>query len=98
MLRSLVGSEMCIRDRYRSIVWLQGIQDANTERSRAHHLTRRLDTQEFRIGRLKHERVTVPRGDQVLNSSEIIKMNEILNYLNLLYEALSAMCTIEEYN
>ncbi|XP_066922502.1 E3 ubiquitin-protein ligase HECTD1-like [Clytia hemisphaerica] len=52
----------------RSIVWLQGIQDANTERSRV-HLTRRLDTQEFRIGRLKHERVTVPREDQLLETA-----------------------------
>lgn len=48
----------------RSIVWLQSIQDANNERSRV-HLPRRLEAQEFRIGRLKHERVTVPRGEEV---------------------------------
>lgn len=65
---------------YRSIVWLQGIQDANTERSRAHHLTRRLDTQEFRIGRLKHERVTVPRGEQVLNRKMIMKNKLMFRY------------------
>ena len=48
----------------RSIVWLQNMQDANLERARGHP-TRRLETTEFRIGRLKHERVTVPRGDDV---------------------------------
>lgn len=52
----------------RSIVWLQSIQDANMDRSRV-HLPRRLETQEFRIGRLKHERVTVPRGNQLLETA-----------------------------
>jgi len=50
---------------FRSIVWLQSIQDAHTERSRVHLTRYRLDTQDFRIGRLKHERVTVPRGEEV---------------------------------
>ena len=40
------------------------MQDAALERSRGHP-TRRLETQEFRLGRLKHERVTVPRGEKV---------------------------------
>ena len=40
------------------------MQDANLERARGHP-TRCLETTEFRIGRLKHERVTVPRGDDV---------------------------------
>jgi len=52
----------------RSIVWLQNIQDANLERARGHP-TRRLETTEFRIGRLKHERVTVPRGLDLLDTA-----------------------------
>ncbi|XP_047133370.1 E3 ubiquitin-protein ligase HECTD1 isoform X2 [Hydra vulgaris] len=52
----------------RSIVWLQNMQDAALERSRGHP-TRRLETQEFRLGRLKHERVTVPRGQNLLETA-----------------------------
>lgn len=52
----------------RSIVCLQSMQDAALERTRGHP-TRRLETQEFRIGRLKHERVTVPRGEELLETA-----------------------------
>lgn len=49
---------------FRSIVWLQNKRDVALERSRppSH---RREDQHEFRVGRLKHERVKVPRGDEV---------------------------------
>ena len=48
----------------RAIVWLQNKRDVALERSRppSH---RREDQHEFRVGRLKHERVKVPRGDEV---------------------------------
>ena len=46
------------------------MQDAALERTRGHP-TRRLETHEFRIGRLKHERVTVPRGEQVTNINNL---------------------------
>ena len=48
----------------RAIVWLQNKRDVAIERSRppSH---RREDQHEFRVGRLKHERVKVPRGDEV---------------------------------
>ncbi|ODM98949.1 E3 ubiquitin-protein ligase HECTD1 [Orchesella cincta] len=46
----------------RSIVWLQNQRDQSIERSR----TRRDDPHEFRLGRLKHERVKVPRGNNLL--------------------------------
>lgn len=52
----------------RSIVWLQNMQDVALERSRGHP-TRRLETHEFRIGRMKHERVTVPRGTELLETA-----------------------------
>ena len=48
---------------YRSIVWLQNMHDANLERNRG-HAARRLEPQEIRIGRLKHERVKVPRKEK----------------------------------
>ena len=54
------------------------MQDANLERARGHP-TRRLETTEFRIGRLKHERVTVPRGDDV-SSMLMFLLGEILFY------------------
>ncbi|XP_014790157.1 E3 ubiquitin-protein ligase HECTD1 [Octopus bimaculoides] len=49
----------------RAIVWLQNKRDAVLERNRG-PTPRRDDTHEYRIGRLKHERVKVPRGDQLL--------------------------------
>lgn len=49
----------------RSIVWLQERRDATLERSRG-ALPRRDEGGEYRIGRLKHERVKVPRGDHLL--------------------------------
>lgn len=43
-------------------MWLQNQRDQTIERSR----TRRDDPHEFRLGRLKHERVKVPRGNNLL--------------------------------
>ena len=39
------------------------MHDANLERNRGHP-ARRLEPQEIRIGRLKHERVKVPRDEK----------------------------------
>lgn len=48
-------------------MWLQTQRDVTLERQRAPGLSpRRDDPHEFRVGRLKHERVKVPRGDQLL--------------------------------
>lgn len=49
----------------RAIVWLQDKRDASIERSRG-PVTRREEGGEYRIGRLKHERVKVPRGNTML--------------------------------
>ncbi|XP_030855099.1 E3 ubiquitin-protein ligase HECTD1 isoform X1 [Strongylocentrotus purpuratus] len=49
----------------RAIAWLQGKREANTERVRTPS-TRRDDHHEFQVGRLKHERVKVPRGEQLV--------------------------------
>ncbi|XP_076629620.1 ubiquitin fusion-degradation 4-like isoform X6 [Colletes latitarsis] len=55
----------------RSIVWLQTLRDAVLERQRAPGLSpRRDDSHEFRVGRLKHERVSVPRGEKLLDWAE----------------------------
>ncbi|XP_071454696.1 E3 ubiquitin-protein ligase HECTD1 isoform X6 [Hetaerina americana] len=55
----------------RSIVWLQSQRDATLERQRAPGLSpRRDDPHEFRVGRLKHERVKVPRGERLLDWAE----------------------------
>jgi E3 ubiquitin-protein ligase HECTD1 len=55
----------------RSIVWLQNQRDQNTERSRgglgAGARGREELLHEFRVGRIKHERVKVPRGDNLLD-------------------------------
>lgn len=50
----------------RSIVWLQTQRDVTIERQRTPGLSpRRDDPHEFRVGRLKHERVKVPRGETI---------------------------------
>ncbi|XP_076297611.1 ubiquitin fusion-degradation 4-like isoform X1 [Lasioglossum baleicum] len=55
----------------RSIVWLQTQRDAVLERQRAPGLSpRRDDSHEYRVGRLKHERVSVPRGEKLLDWAE----------------------------
>lgn len=52
----------------RSIVWLQTQRDVTMERQRTPGLSpRRDDPHEFRVGRLKHERVKVPRGEELLD-------------------------------
>lgn len=54
-----VGCDIC----FRSLVWLQSQRDASVERRGG---LRRDDPHEYRVGRLKHERVTVPRGPDLL--------------------------------
>ena len=50
-------------------MWLQNQRDQNSERSRSGGLAPRgrdLEIHEFKVGLIKHERVKVPRGDEVL--------------------------------
>lgn len=54
----------------RAIVWLQNRREATVERSRTASAVRRDDPGEFRVGRLKHERVKVPRGDSLMEWAE----------------------------
>ncbi|KAL5009008.1 hypothetical protein ScPMuIL_014589 [Solemya velum] len=49
----------------RAIVWLQNKRDAHMERNRG-PLPHRDERGEYRVGRLKHERVKVPRNEQLL--------------------------------
>lgn len=61
----------------RSIVWLQSQRDVNMERQRAPGLSpRHADQHEFRVGRLKHERVKVPRGENLLEwAQQVMKIH-----------------------
>nr|CAI5854600.1 unnamed protein product [Callosobruchus analis] len=61
----------------RSIVWLQTQRDVTMERQRTPGLSpRRDDPHEFRVGRLKHERVKVPRGEQLLDwAMQVMKIH-----------------------
>ncbi|XP_038637323.1 E3 ubiquitin-protein ligase HECTD1 isoform X2 [Scyliorhinus canicula] len=54
----------------RAIVWLQNRREATMERTRTTTAVRRDDPGEFRVGRLKHERVKVPRGDTLMEWAE----------------------------
>ncbi|XP_014635918.1 PREDICTED: E3 ubiquitin-protein ligase HECTD1 isoform X5 [Ceratotherium simum simum] len=54
----------------RAIVWLQNRREATVERTRATSSVRRDDPGEFRVGRLKHERVKVPRGESLMEWAE----------------------------
>lgn len=56
----------------RAIVWLQNRREATMERSRPSTAVRRDDPGEFRVGRLKHERVKVPRGDAMMEWAESV--------------------------
>lgn len=61
----------------RSIVWLQSQKDVTLERQRAPGLSpRHVDQHEFRVGRLKHERVKVPRSNELLSwAMEVMKLH-----------------------
>ena len=61
----------------RSIVWLQTQRDSAVERQRnTGAVPRRDDPHEFRVGRLKHERVRVPRGDRLLDwAQQVMKVH-----------------------
>ncbi|KAG8126249.1 hypothetical protein E2320_021608 [Naja naja] len=54
----------------RAIVWLQNRREATVERTRTASTARRDDPGEFRVGRLKHERVKVPRGESLMEWAE----------------------------
>ncbi|TNM95715.1 hypothetical protein fugu_016798 [Takifugu bimaculatus] len=56
----------------RAIVWLQNRREASMERSRPSTTVRRDDPGEFRVGRLKHERVKVPRGEAMMEWAESV--------------------------
>ncbi|XP_033103063.1 E3 ubiquitin-protein ligase HECTD1-like isoform X1 [Anneissia japonica] len=59
----------------RAIAWLQQKRDENVERVRPLS-SRRDDQHEFRVGRLKHERVKVPRGAQLLDwALQVMKLH-----------------------
>lgn len=61
----------------RSIVWLQSQKDVTLERQRTPGLSpRHIDQHEFRVGRLKHERVKVPRSNKLLDwAVEVMKVH-----------------------
>lgn len=61
----------------RSIVWLQSQKDVTLERQRTPGLSpRHMDQHEFRVGRLKHERVKVPRSSHLLAwAMEVMKLH-----------------------
>ncbi|XP_054653507.1 E3 ubiquitin-protein ligase HECTD1 [Dunckerocampus dactyliophorus] len=56
----------------RAIVWLQNRREATMERSRPSTTVRRDDPGDFRVGRLKHERVKVPRGEAMMEWAESV--------------------------
>ena len=51
-------------------MWLQNRREATVERTRTTSSVRRDDPGEFRVGRLKHERVKVPRGESLMEWAE----------------------------
>lgn len=50
----------------RAIITLQNRRDQAQDRSAGTRVSRREETVEYRVGRLKHERVKVPRGEKLL--------------------------------
>ncbi|KAI1295344.1 E3 ubiquitin-protein ligase HECTD1 [Halotydeus destructor] len=59
----------------RSIVWLQSQRDSSNDRLHGPS-PRREDPHEFRVGRLRHERVKVPRGKMLLDwAMQVMKIH-----------------------
>lgn len=58
----------------RAIVWLQSKRDQHLERHRG-PVPRRDDGGEYRVGRLKHERVKIPRGEGLLEWAMQVRHN-----------------------
>lgn len=58
-------------------MWLQSQRDSAVERQRnTGAVPRRDDPHEFRVGRLKHERVRVPRGERLLDwAQQVMKIH-----------------------
>lgn len=80
----------------RAIVWLQNRREATVERSRTASAVRRDDPGEFRVGRLKHERVKVPRGDSLMEWAENVMQihadrKSVLEVKSELLEPLSGL-------
>lgn len=53
-------------------MWLQNRREATIERTRPSTTVRRDEPGEFRVGRLKHERVKVPRGENMMEWAESV--------------------------
>ena len=51
----------------RAIVWLQNKREVTLGRLRGLARAGRDDGHDFRLGRIKHERVRVPRGEELLD-------------------------------
>lgn len=84
----------------RSIVWLQNQRDMALERNRGPS-PRRDDPHEYRIGRLKHERVKVPRGEHLLEwAIQVLKVHaarksilEVSIFFLVILYCLKVFCT-----
>lgn len=60
----------------RSIVWLQSQRDTTVDRRVMVSSPRRDDQHEFRVGRLKHDRVKVPRNENLLEwAMQVMKIH-----------------------
>lgn len=60
----------------RSIVWLQSQRDTTMDRRMTGSSPRRDDQHEFRVGRLKHDRVKVPRNENLLEwAMQVMKIH-----------------------
>lgn len=78
----------------RAIVWLQNKRDASIDRNRGPS-PRREDAHEYRVGRLKHERVKVPRGNQLLEwAIQVMKYHA--DRKSILEVRLHSVCTYGE--
>jgi hypothetical protein len=62
----------------RSIVWAQNLLDQANEQNNAQSQSRRDDNTDFRIGRLKHERIKVPRNDELFETAmRVLKFHAV---------------------
>ena len=80
----------------RSIVWLQ------TKREQAGGAVPRPrgreDGSEFRLGRLKHERVVVPRGDALLDwARQLMRLHATRKAVLEVWRDYSLMCYLNNY-
>ena len=79
----------------RSIVWIQAQRDKQLEQMKG-STPRKDETHEYRVGRLKQEKVSIPRGDNVRiknNSIGVLALKIFILVIRLVRDSVTQSCS-----